>query len=291
MKRKLDIATVIGTVLVVGLIIFGIVFTEDIETGKTSINFLNILSFFNLASIFIVIGGTFGCLFLMFPLSQFKKIPKHLKIIIFQKQYNPGVYIEFLVECAKVARTKGLLALEENIAIAEDSFMKKALQMVVDSVDPEKVKEQLEAWMDNIDERHSQEASFYDKGAALGPAFGMIGTLIGLVNMLKSLDNIETVGPNMAVALITTFYGSLLANVVFAPISNKLRVVHEDEYLCMKIISEGVQAIQAGENPNLIYERLLYLLPDYQKAKLTGDSGSDDGEGKKKGKAKKEKKK
>lgn len=288
MKRKLDIATIIGAVLVIGLITYGIVVTKDIETGKTAISFINLKSFIDPASIAIVIGGTIGCLFLMFPLSQFKKVPKHLKIILFQKQYKPEVYIEFLVECAKVARTKGLLALEENISIAEDSFMKKALQMVVDSVDPEKVKEQLESWMDNIDERHSQEASFYDKGAALGPAFGMIGTLIGLVNMLKNLQDIESVGPNMAVALITTFYGSLLANVVFAPISNKLRVCHEDEYLCMNIISEGVQAIQAGENPNLIYERLLYLLPDYQKAKLTGDGGD---EGKKKGKPKKEKKK
>lgn len=290
MKRSLDIGSVVGLLLAIGLIIFGIITNTDSETREMSIHVINLQSFFDIASIFIVVGGSLGCLLLMFPLQQFKKIPKHLRIVFMPNQYKPEMYIETLVECAKKARTSGLLALEENIASTEDSFLKKCIQMVVDSVDPEKVKLQMEAWIDNIDERHFQEYSFYDKGAALGPAFGMIGTLIGLINMLKSLEDVSSVGPNMAVALITTFYGSLLANVLFTPISNKLRVRHEEEVLCMRIVSEGIEAIQAGENPNLIHERLLHILPDYQQKKLAGKEGGDEG-GEKKGKAPKEKKK
>ncbi|MEG2037668.1 MAG: MotA/TolQ/ExbB proton channel family protein, partial [Ruthenibacterium sp.] len=259
MKRSLDIASIVGLLLAVGLIVFGIVTNTDAETREMSTNLENLKSFWDIASVSIVFGGTLGCLLLMFPLSQFAKIPKQLLIVFLPNQYVPIKYIEILVACAKKARVSGLLALEEDTTQMEDAFLKNSLQMVVDSVDPEKVKTQMESWLDDIDERHTQERSFYDKGAALGPAFGMIGTIIGLINMMKNLQDIESIGPNMAVALVTTFYGSLLANVIFTPISNKLRVRHDEEYLCMHIICEGVQAIQAGENPNLIQDRLLHL--------------------------------
>lgn len=272
MKRSLDIASIIGLVLALGLTVFGIITSTDPETRVMSFNPANLPSFIEYSSLLIVVGGTFGCLILMFPIQQLFKMPKHLLIIIMPKKYVPTNYITTLVECAKKARINGLLALEEDAAQMEDPFLKNSIQMVVDSVDPEKVKAQMESWLDNIDERHAQERLFYDRGAALGPAFGMIGTLIGLINMLKSLDNIETVGPNMALALITTFYGSILANVIFTPISNKLKVRHEEEYLCMRIICEGVEAIQAGENPKLIQDRLLHLLPEYQKKKFSPPS-------------------
>ena len=157
--------------------------------------------------------------------------------------------------------------------------------MVVDSVDQEKVKEQMDCWLANLDDRHSSDRAFYDKGAELGPAFGMIGTLIGLINMLQNMSDIDTLGPNMAVALVTTFYGSVLANALFLPISNKLRVRHEEEYLCMTIIAEGVQAIQAGENPKLVQERLVHMLPEYRQKKfIPSEGGSSEDEGGKKGK-------
>ena len=265
-KRTIDFASIIGILMAVGLVFFGIV-TEKVE-GVYGQNFKNIGAFIDPPSVMIVIGGTMGCLFLMFPMSQFSKIPKHLKIIFAPKAYVPDKYIEILVECAKKARMSGLLSLEEEADQMHDTFMKNSIQMIVDSVDPENVKIQMESWMENIDERHAQECGFYDKGAALGPAFGMIGTLIGLINLMKNLSDIDSVGPNMAVALITTFYGSLISTVIFGPISAKLHVRHEEEYLCMRIVSEGVQAIQAGENPNLIHERLLHMLPEYKKAKL-----------------------
>lgn len=292
MKRSIDIASIIGFVLTFALILLGICTNTDAETRQITYSIGNLETFFDVSSVLIVVGGVLGCLLIMFPIHQFKKVIKHLRIIFNPNEYDPWIYIDTLVESAKKARTSGLLALEENLEAMEHTFLKNSIQMVVDSVDPEKVKMQMESWMENIDERHFQERVFYDKGAALGPAFGMIGTLIGLINMLKNLTEIDTVGANMAVALITTFYGSLLANVIFMPISNKLRVRHEEEYLCMSLICEGVQAIQAGENPTLIQERLTRMLPEYQrkKAEKAQGDGASDGDGKEK-KTKKGKKK
>jgi chemotaxis protein MotA len=232
-----------------------------------------------------VVGGTIAALMVSFPGDQIAKVPKHLRIIFSPTQYNPGEYIRQLVEFAKKARISGLLALEEDLQSIENAFLKSSMLMVVDSVDPEKVKQQLETRMDHLDERHAQERALYIKGSAYAPAFGMIGTLIGLINLLKDLQDIDSVGPNMAVALITTFYGTILANLIFTPIANKLQVRHEEEYLCNMIICEGVQAIQAGENPKFIQERLLNLLPQYKQVGI-GDSGDDDGGGGKKGKRK-----
>lgn len=139
--------------------------------------------------------------------------------------------------------------------------MRTSLMLVVDSVDPEKVKQLLETELDYLDDRHAQDRAFYDKGSSYAPAFGMIGTLIGLILLLKDLSDPSKLGPAMAVALVTTFYGTVLSNLIFTPISNKLKVRHEEEYLCKLIIAEGVQAIQAGENPRFIEEKLTQLLP------------------------------
>ena len=292
-KRSIDIASIIGFLMAIGLVVFGIITKTELVNGAKvmSIQTINMKNFVDPASIMIVVGGVIGCLFIMFPLAQFAKIPKHLKIIFMPKQYVTTKYITILVECAKKARMSGLLSLEEDANQMDDPFLKNSIQMIVDSVDPENVKMQMESWMDSIEERHIQECAFYEKGAALAPGFGMIGTLIGLINMMTDLSDIDKVGPNMAVALITTFYGSLLANVIFSPIASKLMVRHDEEYLCMIIVSEGVQAIQAGENPNLIEERLLHMLPEYKQNKLRkkGGGDGDDGSGKS-GKAPKEKK-
>ena len=259
--RGFDINSFLGLIIAMVLMVIGIILTKstDEATGEAVyiINWASLLNFWDPTSVFIVVGGTFASLMIAFPVSQFAKIPKHMGIIFSPKKYTPESYIEQIVTCAKKARINGLLALEEDVNQMTNAFLKSSLMMVVDSVDPDKLNEQLEASLENLDERHGQDCSFYDKGAALAPAFGMIGTLIGLINMLKDLQDIESIGPNMAVALITTLYGSMLANILFMPIANKLRMRHEEEYLCMKIVSEGVKGIQAGENPNFIEERLL----------------------------------
>ena len=148
--------------------------------------------------------------------------------------------------------------------------------------DQEKVKAMMESELDYMDERHAQARGFYAKGSSYAPAFGMIGTLVGLINLLKSLDNADAIAPAMSVALITTLYGSFLANLIFAPMSNKLKVRHDEEMLCKMIVCEGVQGIQAGDNPRFIEEKLIQMLP----AKIAATMGEDGegGGGKKKGK-------
>lgn len=294
MKRKMDLMSALGMFLAIAFIVVSIMLNKNTaEDGAVtySIYLPNLGSFFDVPSIGIVVGGVIAVLMLSFPLEQFARIPKHLKIIFMPQQFVPEEYISTLVECAKKARINGLLALEEDANAVEDVFLRNSLQMIVDSIDPEKVKYQMESWVNSVEERHIQERNFYDKGAAYGPAFGMIGTLIGLINMLKSLEDIASVGPSMSVALVTTFYGSCLANIFFAPISNKLKVRHDEEYICMLIVCEGVQSIQSGENPKLIEEKLVHLLPNYRREKMVGiDDGEGDGGAKAKGKPKKEKK-
>ncbi len=276
MKRKIDIMSILGLILALAMMVLGIVLVKGTaEDGSTTYTIVmeNFKAFWDPTSLVIVVGGTFACLFIMFPGKQMAKIPKHLSIVFLPPQYVPSKYIDQIVELAKTARINGLLSLEEQAADIKDSFLKNSIQMVVDSVDPEKVKAQMESWIDDIDDRHFQERQIYNQGAALGPAFGMIGTLIGLINMLKALQDIESVGPNMAVALITTLYGSMLANIFFGPFANKLGVRHDEELLCKRIICEGIQAIQSGENPNLIQDRLLHMLPEYEQKKIAKKSG------------------
>lgn len=269
MRRRLDPMTIAGLIIGFALIVFSIMLSERPEpaTGY-EILAVNLKAFYNVPSILIVIGGTFATLMIMFPISQFTKIPKHILILIRPKQYKVEVYINRLVEIAKKARINGLLSLEADLEELSDPFLRKGLQMLVDGVDPEEVSNQLEASLDSLDERHLQARSIYDKGASLAPAFGMIGTLIGLINMLKVLQDVESLGPNMSVALVTTLYGTVLANMIFMPISNKLKVRHDEEFLCMHIICEGIKAIQSGINPNLLYEKLTNILPEYQRKRI-----------------------
>jgi chemotaxis protein MotA len=273
MKSKLDLMSALGWVLGVGVIIIGCTLTRDMTNGGLNFQPGNLINFYDLTSVVIVFGGTITALMVSFPLSQLLKLPKHLKIILFPNQYEPEVYISQLVAFAKKARINGLLALEEDLNSIQDPFLKSSMLMVVDSVDPEKVKQQLESRLDNLGERHSQDSAFYSKGAAYAPSFAMMGTMFSLINVLRSRDDASTIGPNMAIALITTFYGIVIANLVLNPIANKLNVRHEEEYLCDLIICEGVQAIQAGENPKFIQERLVNLLPQYKmkNVKAEGD--------------------
>lgn len=279
----MDIMSILGWILSVVLLLFGILYSKD-----AGIVMENLGNFFDVNSIIIVIGGVIAALMVSFPINIFLKIPKHLKIILFPTKYNPSEYIAQITEFATEARINGLLSLESKLEETKDPFLKSSMMLVVDAVDPEKVRSLLETELEYLDERHAQDRAFYDKAAAYGPAFGMIGTLMGLINLLKQLDDPSKVAPAMALALVTTFYGSVLANIFFIPISNKLRVRHEEEYLCKMIISEGVQAIQAGDNPKFIEEKLTQLIPGFLAKK--GLPGGEDAGVEKGGKGKKKKK-
>jgi chemotaxis protein MotA len=254
-EKDMDITGIMGFVLAIFLMIFGIVFNVD-----AGIVFANMVNFIDYPSIAITVGGTLAVLMISFPTSIFLKIPKHLKIIFMPQSFDQHAYIKMITEFAKEARIRGLLSLEGKLADVKDEFLKKSLLLVVDSIDADKVNSILETELDHIDERHHSDIEFYQKGAAFAPAFGMIGTLIGLVNMLKQMSDPDAIGPAMAVALLTTLYGSLLANIFFLPIANKLKIRHDEEMLCKMIVAQGVKSIQAGENPRFIEEKLLLMI-------------------------------
>ena len=158
-----------------------------------------------------------------------------------------------------------------------DDFLKKGIMLIVDGTDQELVSIILETELECIEKRHNKKISFWDNLAAMGPAWGMIGTLIGLINMLKLLDDPSSIGPNMAVALITTMYGSLLANWISIPIATKLRANNRKEIAVKEIVCEGILSIQAGENPRVIEEKLKSFLAPADRNKLM-DNGEQGGE-------------
>ncbi len=252
----MNITLIIGWVVALGLVVFGIL------QGGTFDMFIDI------PSLAITVGGTIGVLIAMSPLSFLKKVPKLFKIALFPPKYDPQKYIKDIVEFAKIARSKGLLALEEGANKCDDPFMKQSLMLIVDANDSAKVREMLDSSLDFMDERHAAGREFFAKGVSMFPAFGMLGTLVGLVIMLNTMDG-GNLGASMAVALITTFYGSLFANVFCAPLETALKNAHDDEMLCMQIVIEGVMAIAAGSNPKMIQEKLEFMLPRSQKVETT----------------------
>ncbi|MDD4583843.1 MAG: MotA/TolQ/ExbB proton channel family protein [Eubacteriales bacterium] len=253
----MEITTLIGFVAVIGALIFGIAYSDG------GLNFSLLMNFVSGPGIFIVIGGTLFALLAAFPIDYFKQIPKHLKIILNKDKKDPFEYVEIITELSREARKKGLLALEDKALSFEDEFLKESVLLIVDAIEPDKLRSWLEQKLAYINNRNEEERRIYQQGAALAPAFGMIGTLIGLVNMLKSM-NLEngpgTLGLDMSVALITTFYGTVLANCLFIPISNKLEIAQEKEILLKEMIIEGVVSIKEGENPKFIQEKLLNFL-------------------------------
>jgi chemotaxis protein MotA len=256
----LNIASIIGLAAGFLLMIFGIIFEQD----TLSFNFIKMGNFWDIPSILITFGGSFTTLITME--ANFKSYLEKLgsiKLIFQNLPSNEAETIRNIIALSNVARKEGLLALEETANGIEDEFLKKGILLIVDGTDPELVRSILETELSCIEGRHNDVIGFWDKLSAMGPAWGMIGTLIGLVNMLKDLSDPSTIGPNMAVALITTFYGSVLANWVCIPIVNKLKAKNATEVMMKEVVVEGLLSIQAGENPRVIEEKLKsFLKPD-----------------------------
>lgn len=245
----MDLTTLIGIVCGIFLVINGI--------GVDKIG-----NFVDIPSILIVVGGTLAATIASYPLSILLDIPKHILILFRGKKYNIPALVEQMVDLAMVARQNGLLALEEKAEEIKDPFFKQSVLMIVDANDPDKVRFVLERELENMMVRHDAAAGLYEKASAYAPAFGMVGTLVGLINMLKGLNldgggGASNLGQDMSVALITTFYGSFLSNLFFHPIAKKLRIRNDEEELYCSTIIEGIIAIQAGENPKYLREHLL----------------------------------
>lgn len=275
MKKKINLNYVIGLLGAVGVCVFGMVTKVVIEPKfGVSVNFGLIINFFDPSSILITIGCTLFIVAASFPGSMLKQMPKHLKIISHSNQMDPLYYIDQLVELAQVARKEGLLSLEERASQQEDPFFKQAIMLIVDAYDADKVRNILETDIENMSSRHDIVAGMYDRASSVAPAFGMVGTLVGLINMLRGMDlsgdSQSNIGSDMGTALITTLYGCLLAHMVFGPIAMLLRSRDEEEVLCKMIIVEGVMSIQAGENPKFLRERLMTYMAQQDR---DGESG------------------
>lgn len=247
----MDLASIIGLVVAFGLIIFGIVNEKGVQA---------IMIFLNAPSAAITFGGTLGALLAAQPLDGFLTGLKSITLIFKAPKASEVETIKSIIDLSNLARREGLLALEESANNLDDDFMKKGVMLIVDGTDPELVRSILEAELVNVDARHQSNIEFWKAMGAAGPAWGMIGTLIGLINMLNDLSDPDSIGPNMAVALITTLYGSLVANWLCTPVAGKLAKQNEMEIKLKEVMIEGILSIQAGENPRVIEEKLKSFL-------------------------------
>jgi chemotaxis protein MotA len=245
----MDLATIIGLVMSFGLVVSAIMMGGSIMT------------FVSVQSVFIVIGGTIGCVLVQYPLSRVLNVFGVVRHTFFADAESPGAVIEKFMEYANRARREGILSLEPVIKEIDDGFLKKGLQLTVDGLEPQAIADVMETEIAFLGERHETGAEIMGALAAFAPAMGMIGTVIGLVLMLKTMEDPSTIGPAMAVALITTFYGAVLANLVFIPMQGKLKLRSKEEKLLKEMQLEGILCISKGENPRIIAEKLSSYLP------------------------------
>jgi len=261
----LDIATILGLTLGALFTIYGILLSGELA------------SYYDFPSILITLGGTIASTILSYPMKSFINLWKVLKQAFVNKDVPANEIIEEIITLANIARKEGLLALDEYAEKIEDDFLKKGIMLIVDGTDPELVRNILETELNFLEERHAQGQGILETMGAFAPAFGMIGTLVGLINMLKTLDDPSTIGPNMSVALVTTFYGSVLANVVFLPLARKLKVRSQSEVLIKELMIEGLLSIQAGENPRIIEEKLKTFIPPDQRLSIKKQQAEKEG--------------
>lgn len=266
----MDIASLIGILLGVAMFVFGVVSNAGVG---------GLRNMFDPASIIITLGGSLSSTLASYKLPEFinglKSVSLFFKSNVLQ---DPATVIKNIIDLSNTARKEGLLALEEAANGIEDDFLKKGIMLVVDGTDPELVRGIMETDLVCIEGRHKKAIAVWEKWGELGPAWGMIGTLIGLILMLNNMEDASTIGPAMSVALITTLYGSLIANWLCNPIATKLKVNNDAEMMMKEITVEGLLSIQAGENPRVIEEKLKsFLAPSVRNADAKeGEGGGEE---------------
>jgi chemotaxis protein MotA len=257
-----DVATIIGLVLGVILISMAILLGGDV------------MSYLNAPSVLIVVGGSCAATMTASPLARFMGLPKVIMQTLFSKPTDPMELIKQLVELAEVARRDGILALENMADQVDDDFLVSGIQMAVDGSDPESIQAIMETELENLIDRHEAGKGLLDALGRYAPAFGMIGTLIGLVAMLSNMDDPAKIGSGMAAALLTTLYGALLANICFLPLADKLGQRSSEEVLIKTISIQGVMAIQAGDNPRNVQSKLMTFLPRAQRLRAEAEQAA-----------------
>jgi len=245
----MDIATVFGVISAFGLVLLAIMMGGGIGL------------FINVQSLLIVLGGTLGVTLINYPLKDVLGVMSVVKNALFTRTLDIGEMIEKFNDFAQKTRKEGILALEKELENVNDAFMKKGVQLSIDGMEPAQIRQILETELDFIQTRHKSGAEIFTTMGTFAPAMGMIRTLIGLVQMLQSMDDPSSIGPAMAVALLTTFYGSIMANVICLPIAGKLKSRSQEESLSKEMTIQGVISLSAGENPRIIEQKLQAFIP------------------------------
>lgn len=248
------------------MLIFGIVSNGGFE---------GIPSYLDAPSALITFGGSISAVLMQYNLNGFIEGMKSFTLIFKMPTFDTAGIIQKIIDLSNVARKEGLLSLEEAAAELDEPFLKKGILLVVDGTDPELVRAIMETELVSIEDRHKAKIGFWEALGSMGPAWGMIGTLVGLVDMLNNMEDASAIGPAMAVALITTLYGSLLANWICIPTAAKLKANNSAEIVIKEIMIEGLLSIQAGENPRVIEEKLKSFLAP--KDRETGAAEGGDG--------------
>jgi chemotaxis protein MotA len=247
----MDIATLLGFIIGFGMIYYACVESSD---G-------NLIMYWDPIAMLIVAGGGIAATLVSFPMSTVMSSMKVAKNALFTQVKPSNEIISTMVSFAEKARREGLLTLEEEVAKLDDEFLKKALRLVVDGTDPQIVRDLFEIELSFLEDRHKVGRDMFEQLGIYFPSFGMVGTLSGLIAMLANLSDPSSVGVGMAMALTATFYGATLANLVALPIAKKLQIRSQEETLVRHIIVEGVLAIQNGENPRIVQEKLHAFFP------------------------------
>ncbi|MGL4523937.1 MAG: motility protein A [Spirochaetia bacterium] len=246
----MDPASLLGV-----LISFGMFFASLIASGNP------LRLFWDLASLLLVIVGSFGSLIFASDMAVVKQIPAYMKKVFRKENISLQEVIARLVGFSESARKEGLLSLDDAVREVDDQFLATGLRLVVDGTDPIIIQRILKVELDKMADRHSQGSNLFLNWSALGPAFGMIGTVCGMIGMLANLSDTSSIGRGMALALITTLYGSMLANMYCVPVFTKLLERHEQEVIVRMIMLEGVLSIQSGDNPRILEQKLYGFLP------------------------------
>lgn len=245
----MELSSILGLILGIIFIIWGIYESGDIS------------AYWNIPSIILTLGGTIASTITSFPIRDIGNVLKVAKNAFVHTETSLDQVIIDIITLANIARKEGLLSLEEYADNLDDEFLSKGIMLIVDGTEPDLVRNIMETELLYLEERHANGQRLFETAASYAPAFGMIGTLIGLINMLRTIDDPSTIGPSMSVALVTTFYGVVLANVVFLPLARKLKARNNEEILAKELIVEGLLSIQAGENPRIIEEKLKTFIP------------------------------
>jgi len=255
----MDLATLIGLLIGVVLVAGAILLEGDA------------IIYISLNSVMIVLGGTLAATMISFTLNEVANVFKILGVAFAGKKTDMDEVTNILVGFAEKARREGLLALEEEVEPLDNDFLKKGVQLVVDGTDPQLVRNILETKITFVEERHRKGQEIFNNMGTFSPAFGMIGTLIGLIRMLSALEDPESIGSGLATALLTTLYGTLFANLIFLPIAGKLKVKSEEEIMIKEVMIEGILSIQAGENPRIVEEKLQAFLSTGPAPEISGE--------------------